>query len=91
MRVSWFCRRLSCTRAATRPLAGGRGRRTHQVRVRSRAASGSRLQGAWGALGPGGRPGGRHERSAPEDWRGAQHHGHGHQLDVPDTALAGGA
>lgn len=50
---------------------------------------GSRERG--GALGPGGRPGGRHERSAPEDWRGAQHHGHGHQLDVPDTTLAGGA
>lgn len=32
----------------------------------------------------------RNERAAAEDRGGAQHHGHGDQLDVPDTALSGG-
>ncbi|XP_048343464.1 uncharacterized protein LOC125427939 [Sphaerodactylus townsendi] len=34
---------------------------------------------------------GRHDGAAAEDRRRAEHHGHGHQLDVPDAALPGGA
>lgn len=34
--------------------------------------------------------GSKHERSHAKDWGGAQHHGHGDQLDVSDSAFSGG-
>lgn len=34
--------------------------------------------------------GSKNERSHAKDWGGAQHHGHGDQLDVSDSALSGG-
>lgn len=34
--------------------------------------------------------GSKHERSYVKDRGGAQHHGHGDQLDVSDSALSGG-
>lgn len=34
--------------------------------------------------------GSKHERSYAKDRGGAEHHGHGNQLDVSDSALPGG-
>lgn len=43
----------------------------------------------WGVVRPGGCE--HHERATAEDWSGAQHHGHGHQLDVSDATFPRGA
>lgn len=57
---------------------------------RSRGPGQGRAGLAVGPFAPGGPTGSKHERSYAKDRGGAQHHGHGDQLDVSDSALSGG-